>query len=63
MLKIIKRFIKFSKRLKRGKIMSKNGIYTQKLNNGECPYKLIYFKVDLLRDSAEIGRASCRERV
>ena len=30
--------------------MSKNGIYTQKLNNGECPYKLIYFEVDLLRD-------------
>ena len=30
--------------------MSKNGIYTQQLNNGECPYKLVYFEVDLLRN-------------
>ncbi len=30
--------------------MSKNGIYTQKLNNRECPYKLIYFEADLLRN-------------
>lgn len=26
------------------------GHYTQKLTNGECPYKLIYFEVDLLRN-------------
>ena len=30
--------------------MSKNGIYAQQLNNGECPYKLVYFEVDLLRN-------------
>ena len=26
------------------------GHYTQKLTNGECPYKLVYFEVDLLRN-------------
>lgn len=26
------------------------GYYTQKLTNGECPYKLVYFEVDLLRN-------------
>ena len=26
------------------------GYYTQQLNNGKCPYKLIYFEVDLLRN-------------
>jgi len=24
--------------------------YTQKLTNGECPYKLVYFEVDILRN-------------
>ena len=26
------------------------GHYTQKLTNGECPYNLVYFEVDLLRN-------------
>lgn len=26
------------------------GCYTQQLNNGKCPYKLIYFEIDLLRN-------------
>ena len=26
------------------------GHYTQKLTNGECPYELVYFEVDLLRN-------------
>lgn len=26
------------------------GHYTQKITNGECPYKLVYFEVDLLRN-------------
>lgn len=26
------------------------GHYTRKLTNGECPYKLVYFEADLLRN-------------
>lgn len=50
MWNIKKIFNEFCNRLRRWKSMSKNGIYAQQLNNGECPYKLVYFEVDLLRN-------------
>lgn len=50
MLNIKRIFNEFCNRLTRWKSMSKQGIYTQQLSNGECPYKLLYFEVDLLRN-------------